>query len=170
LKIENYSQFVPESSFYFALKKEMKLTFLTILIFITTTYGVNAQKLSAKNVPSVVVNNFKKLYRKASDVSWEKVDKLYKVEFDFEGKDDVKIWFDESLRIAKQVENIAIGEMPRKINAFLQQNYRRYKIDDIQKIVLNGIVNYEVEVEHKDREKLLTFNNQGELISAIEKD
>ena len=117
-----------------------------------------------------MVNNFKKLYRKASDVSWEKVDKLYKVEFDFEGKDNVKIWFDESLRIAKQVENIAIGEMPKKINAFLQQNYRRYKIDDIQKIVLNGIVNYEVEVEHKDRDKLLTFNNQGELISAIEKD
>ena len=148
----------------------MKHSILAILIIVTMTYITDAQKLAAKNVPSVVVNNFKKLYRKASDVSWEKVDKLYKVEFDFEGKDDIKIWFDESLRVAKQVESIVVGEMPKKIKTIIRNNYKHYKIDDIKKIVLNGKVSFEVEVENKDREKLLTFNDQGELISVNEKD
>ena len=58
-----------------------KLIQMMAILFLGTT-SIFAQDLTESQVPSVIVNNFKKEFPKASDVEWEKKGEQYNVEFE----------------------------------------------------------------------------------------
>ncbi|MCO6460767.1 MAG: hypothetical protein J5I59_05145 [Saprospiraceae bacterium] len=140
---------------------------LILLIVFFYVSGLSAQKLNPKKVPSVVLNQFKKVYHKATDVDWEKINKLYKVEFDFAGREDIEVWYDESLRVVRKVETLFKNELPTKLKDVLNVKFKNYKIDDLKRVFSANRVNYLVHLETNDEELVVTMDENGDILSMV---
>ena len=142
------------------MKKTMKL--LAILFLGTGT--IFAQEIPESQVPSVIVNNFKKEFPKASDVEWERQGDQYNVEFEIGWFTDYEAWFTETGKIIRFTEDISERDLPEAIKNAIKTQYKGYRIDDVEKITENGVETYKVEIEKGDDERNLVFSTNGELI------
>ena len=80
----------------------MKKKAIQLLVVIMMTTGtIIAQDMRQSDVPSVVVNNFKKEFPKAKDVEWEMKGDVYNVEFEIGLFTDYKAWYEASGKIIK---------------------------------------------------------------------
>ena len=97
-----------------------------------------AQDVPTSQVPSVIINNFKKEFPKAHDIDWEMQGDLYNVDFEIEWFTDYEAWFNAQ--------------------------YKEYRIEDAKKIIENGVETYKVELEKWDEDFDVIYSKNGNLI------
>lgn len=129
-----------------------------------------AQRISEQKVPSVIVNNFKKKYPKAFDIDWEKHNKMYCVFFSTIESPSQEVWYNESMETVKHVEEIVLKQVPDKIKNVIDHNYKKFKLDDLKKITIGKSIRYLIELDSKNEELEITFNEEGEVLSKIKTD
>jgi hypothetical protein len=142
---------------------KVKVIQLLALIFMGTSF-VFAQDVPESEVPSVIVNSFKKEFPKARDVEWELKGDQYNVEFEIGFFSDYEAWFDSSGKLLKYTEEISKSDLPEAVKETIKSQFAGYRIDDAEKIVENGVETYEVEIEKKDDERKLVFTKDGTIL------
>lgn len=138
------------------------IKFLAIAFLLT---GVaNAQDMPQSQVPSVVVNSFKKEFPKAGDIEWEKQNDQYNVEFEIGFFTDYEAWFDATGKLIRYTQDISGSKLPEAVKNAIKKQYKGYRIDDAKKITENKVVTYSVEIEKGNDELKLVFSKDGKLI------
>ncbi len=123
-----------------------------------------AQDISESQVPSLIVDNFKKEFPKATDVEWERKGDLYNVDFEIGLFTDYEAWFSASGTLIKYTVEIPTGDLPKAVTNSINNQYKGYRIDEAKKNIENGIETYEVEIEKENDERELVFSKNGKLI------
>lgn len=138
-----------------------KVTFL--LAVVTTVSFANAQKISEKEIPSIVKSAFQKSYPNAKEIKWEKEKNNYEVGFEWNTK-DYSVLIDTSGNILETEIEITAAELPANAKAYIAKNYAGQKAKEIAKITDNkGAVSYEAEIKGKD----LIFDFSGKFQKEI---
>ncbi|SMO87745.1 Putative beta-lactamase-inhibitor-like, PepSY-like [Saccharicrinis carchari] len=123
-----------------------------------------AQDVHQNQVPSVVVNSFKKEFPKASDVEWDRQGDQYNVEFEIGFFDDYEAWFSATGKLIRYTQDISSSKLPKAVKEAIKNQYKGYRIDDAEKITENKAVSYSVEIEKGNDELELVFSADGKLI------
>jgi len=135
-----------------------KATILLASMFAVTF--ANAQKISDKEVPTVVKNTLQKSYPNAKEIKWEKEKANYEAEFEVD-ETDYSLLIDVSGNILETEIEIKIHELPAKAKEYVSKNYAGQKIKETAKIAdSKGVVTYEAEIKGKD----LIFDSNGNFI------
>lgn len=132
-------------------------------ILLVAMFGVsfaNAQKISAKKVPTAVKTTLKKNYPNAKEIKWEKEKANY--EAGFESKEtEYSVLIDVSGNILETEIEIKVDALPANAKEYVYKNYAGQKIKEATKITDNkGVVTYEAEIKGKD----LIFDSNGNFI------
>lgn len=135
-----------------------------IAIFLFSTATIFAQDVPESQVPSVIVNNFKKEFPKATDIEWERQGDQYKVEFEIGWDIDYDAWYNASGELIRYIMEISTSEIPEAVQTAIRNEYPGYRIDDAEKITENGVETYKVEVEKGKEEIDLVFSKDGKLL------
>jgi len=138
------------------------ITFLTAILIGTTS--LFAQDVPENQVPSVILNTFKKEFPKASDIEWEREGELYNVDFEIGYFTDYEAWFDASGKLIKYSEEISEKDLPQAVKDAVKKQFDGYRIDDVEKFIENNIETYRVEIEKGNDERYVTFSKNGKLI------
>ena len=134
------------------------IQFIVILLLGTGT--LFAQDIPQSQVPSVVVNNFKKKFPKAVDIEWEMKGEQYNVEFEIGWKKDFEAWYSADGTLIRYTEEISPSELPIVVKTAIAKDYPGYRIDDAEKLVSGKDVSYEIELE-KGNEDLDVYYTQN---------
>lgn len=127
---------------------------------------VLAQDIPESQVPSVILNSFKKEFPKANDVEWELEGEHYNVDFEIGWFTDYEAWFSASGKVMRYTMEISDGDLPKAVTHAIKNQYKGYRLDDAKKIIENGVETYEVEIEKGNDERDLTFSKEGKLINT----
>lgn len=130
-----------------------------MLIFVSISLCLNAQKLSEKAVPEAVKAAFKTKYPAVSKVKWEKENLNYEAEFE-ENEIESSALLDTSGKILEIESEISQNQLPDAIQSYLK-NHPNEKIKEVAEIIdFNGVITYEVELKSGDK----IFDTNGNLI------
>ncbi|QCR23155.1 PepSY-like domain-containing protein [Pontibacter sp. SGAir0037] len=113
-----------------------------------------AQDIPQSQVPSVILNNFKKDFPKASDVEWEKEGDLYHVEFETGWNTDHEIWYQPSGSVSKLKEDITRKELPKEVINRINSDFKGYSLDDLERIRTGAETVYKVELSSFTKQDL----------------
>ena len=128
---------------------------LILAIFAFATMEVNAQKMTADKVPSVVKESLMKTYTNAKGVKWDKENADYEASFKIDGK-DMSVVFDAK-GMEKEVEtDVKFSELPMPVQMALKGK----KVKEAAIIKKGGKTYYEAEVGGKD----LLFEADGKMV------
>lgn len=137
-----------------------------IIVVVATFLAMNAtfaQKIKEKEVPNLVLENFKKMYPNAKEVEWEKEDGNFEVNFDLNEIDN-SVLFDEKGTILETELEIELNLLPVGVMEYIKSNYVGKKVKEASKITdAKGAVTYEVEIKGKD----LLFDKEGKFIKEV---
>ena len=137
------------------MKKLLISTFA--FLFVVACFG---QKVDIKDVPSVVVEQFKKQYPSIEGAKWEKEKANFEVSFTHGGKHR-SISYSADGNLLETEVAIDASEIPEKIMVYVRQQFGNKKVKEVSKITkANGNVTYEVEIAGKE----LFFDEQGNLV------
>ncbi|PBQ32770.1 hypothetical protein CNR22_13635 [Sphingobacteriaceae bacterium] len=119
-----------------------------------------AQKVKESEVPAVVKDAFKKSYKDAKEVKWEKEGANFEAEFEI-GETDQSVAFDATGHLVETEVEIKVEELPSGAKDYFAKNYKDTKIKEATKITdAKGTVTYEAEIKGKD----LIFDSTGKFI------
>ena len=136
------------------IKNTMK-KILILAIFTFATMEINAQKMTADKVPSVVKESLTKAYPNAKGAKWDKEKADYEASFKMDGK-DMSVLFDAK-GMEKEVEtDIKFSELPMPVQTALKGK----KVKEAAIIKKGGKTFYEAEVGGKD----LLFEADGKMV------
>lgn len=147
----------------------MKRTLLAGTFVVALFAGtVKAQDLYQNQVPSVIVNSFQKTFPKAFDVEWEMDGENYKVEFEtgMLGTDH-EAWYEKTGKLIRHKEEISKGELPPKVLAKVNSDFKEYRIDDVEKITEGDQVTYTLELKTISEEWKVAFDKEGNVLGKI---
>ncbi len=128
---------------------------------------MSAQKIKEGEVPKVVKDAFTKAYPSAKDVKWDKEDGSFEASFDL-SKKDMSVLLNDMGMIKEVETEIDKSELPKVIQETLKKVYAGYKIEEVAKIVSNGVTTYEAEVEKGEKTFELIFDSNGKLLMKTE--
>lgn len=143
--------------------KKIMMIAAGILLGTVLTY---AQDISEAQVPSVILNNFKKEFPKASDVEWELKGTEYEVDFEI-GFTDNEAWFDTTGKMVKRKEDIKVSELPEAVHTTIKKDYAGYRASDAKKITSGNEVTYQLELEKGNTEWKILFSAAGVELSKV---
>jgi hypothetical protein len=128
--------------------------------------AATAQKLPPTQVPAPVMQAFTKDFPNAMDVEWKLSGTQYKVEFEtglfFV---DHEVWYDASGRMLRHEEEISASDLPAAVVTAINTEFPGYRVDDVERITMDGAVSYVVELKMKGyQEWKAAFDPQGKLI------
>lgn len=130
----------------FNLFKTIVMKYLILIATMVFWFGnVNAQKMPASEVPTVVKDALMKAYSNPMDVEWEKKGDNYKVEFDV-GKLEHELWISPAGDIMRHKEDVASTDLPTAIMNKLMMEYSGFTIDEVEKLTVGTRVLYKVEL------------------------
>jgi hypothetical protein len=109
---------------------------------------------------------FTKDFPNAMDVEWKLSGTQYKVEFEtglfFV---DHEVWYDASGRMLRHEEEISASDLPAAVVTAINTEFPGYRVDDVERITMDGAVSYVVELKMKGyQEWKAAFDPQGKLI------
>lgn len=142
--------------------KSKTIQLVTLLLLGAGT--IFAQDIPKSQVPSVIVNNFKKEFPKANDVEWEMEGNLYNVDFEIGWFTDYEAWYNVSGKLVKQTQEISKSDIPKAVANTIKTQYAGYRIDDAKKIIENGVETYKIELENWDEDFDVLISKNGKLI------
>lgn len=130
------------------------------LLFSGLSYS---QDLVPDEVPSIVLNSFNKSFPRAVEVEWQKKGELFNVEFDLK-KRDHEVWLKKDGEIVKHEQEIKARELPEAVSTSIQEQFRGYRIEDVEKVEEGRQVSYKMELETITDEQKLVFDKNGKII------
>jgi len=143
------------------MKKNVLMMFAILIA--AANYGFG-QEIPESDVPSLVLNEFKKEYPNATDIEWKQVEDLFKVEFDKNKKYELEVWYDETGNPVKYEEEIPQNQLPEKVLSKVNGEFKDYKVKEVEMITENNSVIYEIEFRSKSEKIEVTFNPEGEIL------
>lgn len=141
-----------------------KLLWFVVVSFFLVPVVAGAQDIAQKDVPSAIVNQFKKAYPNARDVEWEKKGDLYEVEFETGIDKDHEIYYNKSGEIVRHKEELMPAELPDAVKNTIAKSFADYHMDDIDKISADGKVVYVVELKSTSNKWEVTFSEKGDIL------
>lgn len=147
------------------MKKIILIVSFAFTCFANTAFG---QDIPQSQVPSVIVNNFQQTFPKAFDVEWELKGETYKVEFEtgLLGTDH-KVWYDKTGKLVRHKEDISKSDLPQKVLAKINSDYRSYFVSDVKKITEGSKVTYTLELKTFTEEWKVAFDTEGNVLSKV---
>lgn len=146
------------------MKLKMKHTYLWAMVLVAgTTLSSCDQIWSARNVPDAVKVKFVESYPTIKQVDWERMDGLYEAEFKISGRER-KALFREDGTLISYTEEIEEQYLPKTVVAQLQQEFDRYKIEEVHRVQEDNVTSFVVELEKSGRDIWLRYNEAGELL------
>ena len=134
-----------------------------VLFYVTSlTFGAEAQDIPQSEVPSVVLNAFQQKFANAANVEWETKGELFKAEFKV-GSRGHDAWIDKSGKITKHKEDFPKKELPQAIQQQISTEFKSYKLDDADKIEMDGKTFYEVELDGSADDRKVLFTADGKV-------
>ena len=118
---------------------------------------------SARNVPDAVKVKFVESYPTIKRVDWDRMDSLYEAEFKISGRER-KALFREDGTLLSYTEEIEEQYLPKKVIAQLQQDFNRYKIDEVHRVQQNNVTSFVIELDNSGQDIWLRYNEAGELL------
>jgi len=120
-----------------------------------------SQDIPADKVPSVVLNTVQAKFGNAAKIEWEKKNNLYEAEFKMDSI-DYSVYIDPAGKLVMQKQDVKKNELPAALSTVIRTEYNDYKIDDVEKVVKDGVIYYQVELEGKGKKDLeLVFTADG---------
>lgn len=114
------------------------------------TVGASAQVHQAQQVPTVVTTAFGKAFPGAMDVEWRVKGTQYKVEFEtglfFT---DHEAWYSADGILLRHEEEVSKSDLPEPIVSAVGTEFPGYRVDDVERITVGGVVSYVVELKMK---------------------
>jgi hypothetical protein len=133
---------------------------MLIAVGLMISLAACAQKVKESEVPTVVKDAFKKSYKDAKEVKWEKEGANFEAEFEI-GETDQSVVFDAMGHLVETEVEIKVDELPSGAKDYIAKNYRDTKIKEATKITdAKGTITYEAEIKGKD----LIFDSTGKFI------
>ena len=146
------------------MKRQLSII-IPVLALITSCKG---QNITSAKVPSVVLNTLKSKFPTANDIDWEKPGNIYEAEFDLNDSTEISIQIDEAGRLLLQKHDIQNSDFSSLIALKIQQQYKGYKIEDVEKLEKDGTTYYQVELKGKGKkDRNLVFSSDGNEINNI---
>lgn len=143
----------------------MKLkTMQLVVLLLLGTGTIFAQDIPKSKVPSVIINNFNKEFPKANDIEWKMQGDLYNVDFEIGWFTDYEAWFTASGKLVKYTQEISKSDLPISVRNVIKNQYKEYRIDDVEKIIENNEETYKIELEKQDEDFDVIFNKNGKII------
>ena len=120
-----------------------------------------SQDIPAGKVPSVVLNTVQAKFGNAGKIEWEKKNNLYEAEFKMDST-DYSVYIDPASKLVMHKQNIKKDELPAALSTVIRTEYDGYRIDEVEKVVKDGVIFYQVELEGKGKKDLeLVFTADG---------
>lgn len=127
-----------------------------------------AQKIQQSQVPSLILNNFKKSFPKALDAEWEIKNGLYEVEFETGlSRTDHEILYNATGQQVKHEEEISRNQLPKPVLTKINSEFRGYRVSDVKKTTTGSTITYRAELEKKPEEWKVVFSPEGKIISKL---
>ncbi len=142
------------------------IVFFTSFLFITTA---EAQHLSQKEVPAVVLNSFLQNFPKARNVEWERKNgDEYKIEFE-RGilRKDHEVFIAANGKILKHTQELYIYDLPYSLRSVIKQAYPDSKIQKIEMVSNPTSSYFRIDIRY-NKEKIRIFMlPNGKIIDKI---
>ncbi len=123
--------------------------FLSAVALLIST-AASAQNLLSDQVPTPVKNAFDKAFTLPMDVEWSLKNTHYKVEFEtglfFT---DHEVWYDATGKVLRHEEEISASDLPAAVSAAIKSEFPSYRVDDTERITVDGVPSYVVELKIK---------------------
>lgn len=150
----------------------MKLPILITALFATASFAL-AEDIRLEDCPPAVQQTIQANLRdgKLDDVKVIKVEDrtLYVADVDLPNGEDVKVHINGEGKLLKTVEDLPPGSLPPAIAAAAEKIANGAKLDDIEKIVTDGVTTYRVEIDRKGVPDLrVIFDESGAVLSQKE--
>ena len=137
-------------------------SWLVLFCFVGLTLNANAQVIPQSQVPPVVLKAFQEKFGNATEVKWETKAELYKAEFK-ENKRGHDVWIDKTGKITKTKEDFPKKDLPAAIQQQITSEFKAYKLDDADKIEMDGKVFYQVELDGTSDDRKVLFSADGKV-------
>lgn len=112
--------------------------------------AAQAQGMQPVGPPEAVTTAFNKAFPNAMDVEWKQRGTQYKVEFEtgvfFT---DHEAWYDATGKLLRHEEEISVSDLPAAVTTAVRTEFPGYTIDDAERITVDGVGTYVVELELK---------------------
>ena len=149
----------------------MKKILFFFIAFLSYTF-VQAQKISADNVPPAVITAFKAKFSIAEKTTWELDYDNYEADFTV-GKIDFSSKFDKEGKWLETTTYLKPSELPKEIKEALSKKYGEilsaYKIDDAQKIEKEKETIYTMEITKGENVYDVEFDHDWEMVKEEKK-
>lgn len=125
-----------------------------------------AQDITVSEVPPAVLNAFNKSFPKATRVEWERKGDLYNVEFDIARRDH-ELWLTSKGGIVKHKKELRSSELPAAVLNTLKQNYKGFRIDDVDRYEEGKKFFYKIELKKLLEEQKVIVDHNGKISNKI---
>ena len=137
-------------------------SWLVLFYIIGLTLNAHAQVIPQSQVPPVVLKAFQEKFASATEVKWETKSELYKAEFKV-NKRGHDVWIDKTGKITKTKEDFPKKDLPAAIQQQITSEFKAYKLDDADKIEMDGKVFYQVELDGTADDRKVLFSADGKV-------
>ncbi|WP_266205402.1 PepSY-like domain-containing protein [Pontibacter kalidii] len=114
-------------------------------------------------VPEAVKTQFTALYPSVSNADWEEEPEGFEAEFELGGRER-NVLFSPGGQLLQVEEEIAANSLPPQVLAYVQQHFDKYTLDETSLLKVGEKISYEVDLEHRNEEVELTFDQSGQLL------
>jgi|GEM_PF-3121815 len=138
----------------------MKKIFLSILLLIFCEAGFS-QELAPAKIPVPVMNTFNIKFPKALSTKWQRPGLFYNVTFTM-GVAEHEASIDSVGTVLRHEYDISSRSLPKPVLDNLIQNYRLFKIEDVQRIdVGRTSTTYRVQIKFDSEQYKVIFDQSG---------
>ena len=122
---------------------------LFLLIGGIAVTSCNSQNVAQEKVPAVVVNTLQTQFPNANRIDWEKKGAVYEADFDMAGSEDMTVQIDALGKMLMQKQEVALATLPAAIQTVVQNEYKDFTIDEVEKVEKEGATFYQLELDGK---------------------
>jgi hypothetical protein len=137
-------------------------SWFVLICAVGLSFNAGAQPISQNQVPPVVLNAFQGKFANVPEVKWEKKEELYKAEFKV-GKRGHDVWIDKTGKITKIKEDFPKKDLPAAIQQQITNEFKAYKLDDADKVEMDGKIFYQVELDGAAEDRKVLFTADGKI-------
>lgn len=124
----------------------MKCYLLPIIGMALVATSCHSRDIAPDKVPSVVHNLLEMKYPLAQNIEWEKHEDFYEAEFKENDSTDISVRINEAGKLLMQKKDVSPAELSADIMKTLQERFKKYSVEDVERIEKDGIVYYQVEL------------------------
>lgn len=155
------------------MKKIILTSVLALFILSANAQEKNEHSKSEKKtvVPEGVKKAFAAKYPNVKNVKWD-LEKPGQYEAEFKlAKVKTSVLIDENGAVLEVENEINRKDLPQAVQNTLKTDFSGYEIEEVEKVVANGVVTYEMDAEQGNEEFELVFDVNGKLLSKeVEKE